>query len=190
MTQDTLEREDINIGDIIEDAVNEGGDNYHTILEVWKSVLSSGQKVRDERITPPWAQRICSKNPQLSFADMPMFRDLFYDRIAEFEVIVAAEIDTDSECLNMQSAEEDKENNAHHYVNIVVNWQKALAVWEMSWDCEAPDAAVDLAAMAEVQQMIFSETGVVSLLDQIKLEFTEADAEYLAEQLKELRGDE
>ena len=79
------------------------------------------------------------------------------------------------------------EHNSHHYLNVLLNWQKAILTWELDWDCTSPDAAVDLAALVEVHKMFFDGTGISSLLDQIKFEFTEEHQALLAEELAALK---
>lgn len=160
---------------------------FHTILEVWREVLSPAEKERNASITPQWASRICSKYGQLTYADMPVFRDWYFDSIAELRDILLAEISLDDESLNQATAEEDAEHNGAHYLNVLTNWQLAVLRWELEWDCTHPEAAASLAAIAEVHAMFFGEVGLTSLLDQIPFQFTEEDQKNLGQALQEFK---
>lgn len=175
----------------VQDILDEANSaNYHTILEVWREVLKPACTERTKRITPQWANRICTTYREIAFADMLGFRDRYFDKIAELESILLGEIETDDECLNLTTPEEDVEHNSHHYLNVLINWQKAFLSWELAWDCADPDASIELAAISEVHRMFFDQNGLTALLDQIKFEFTDADRDLLAAELNDLRGAE
>lgn len=173
-----------NISDLYEAA---GGAPFNTILRVWREVLAPAEEERKGRITPQWANRIVTSYQGISFQDVPDFQANYFDKILELAAIVDVEIETDPECLNLRTPEEDKEHNTHHYLNIMTNWQLAFLQWEMNWDCMNQFAAVELAAMSEVHKMFFDQTGLMSLLDNIKFEFTDADRDTLATAMNELR---
>ncbi len=189
-TPDTIEtfelgEEQLTIEDIIQEAATAA---YRPILELWREILKPAATERDEKITPQWAHKIISKYPHINYDDMPDYRDLFYTRLQVFNDIVLAEIETDDECLRHTSAEEDVEHNSHHYLNILVNWQKALLSWELEWDCTHEDAAIDVAATTEIARMFFDSTGIAALLDQINFQFTEESQAYLTAELEELKN--
>ena len=174
--------------DTVQDILDEANKApYHSILEVWREVLAPAHKERKTKITPQWANRICTMYRELAFADMLEFRDRYFDKIAELETILLVEIESDDECLNVTSPEEDVEHNNHHYLNILIDWQRAFLSWELAWDCADPDAAIELAAISEVHRMFFDQNGLTALLDQIKFEFTDDDRDLLAASLQELR---
>lgn len=173
------------VQDILDDA---NAAAYHTILEVWREVLKPAQTERTKRITPQWANRIVTTYNGLAFADMLEFRDRYFDKIKELEDILVAEIDSDDECLNVITPEEDVEANSSHYLNVLINWQKAFLSWELAWDCADPDASIELSAISEVHRMFFDQNGLTALLDQIKFEFTDDDRDLLAAELNDLRG--
>jgi hypothetical protein len=185
MPEDTdITAEELTVQDILDEANQVG---YHTILEVWREVLRPAQKERFVKITPQWANRICSSYREIQFRDMPRFRDLYFDKIAELGAILDGVIDSDDECLNMTSAEEDVQHNSANYLNILIDWQRAFLMWELEWDCTDMDAAVNLAAISEVHRMFFDEKGLTNLLDQIQFQITDADRELLAQSLQELK---
>ncbi|MGV0949424.1 MAG: hypothetical protein ACOYB3_02040 [Azonexus sp.] len=174
--------------DTVQDILDEANAApYHTILEVWREVLKPARTERTAKITPQWANRIVSTYRGLEFADMVKFRDHYFDKIAELEDILLGEIETDDECLNVTKPEEDVENNSHHYINVLTNWQKTFLSWELDWDCTDDCAAAELAAISEVHRMFFDQNGITALLDQIKFEFSDNDRDLLAAELQELR---
>jgi hypothetical protein len=176
----------LTVQDILDEA---GGSEYHSILEVWREILRPAKKERAKPITPQWASRICSAYREINFADMEVFRDRYFDKVDELARILDLEIETDPECLNILSPEEDVEQNSHHYRNLLVDWQKTFLMWELDWRCVHVDAAIELAAISEIHRMFFADQGLTTLLDQIQFQFTDADREHLSATLNELKDD-
>ena len=173
----------------IEEILDEAKDNPYTpVLNVWKEILEASKTVRKERITPQWASRIVSQYNGIYFDAMPLYRDLYYDKIDQLIEVLQTEIDTDDECLKHPSPEEDKEQNTFHYLNVIIGWQKVILSWELDWDCTHIDAPVELATIAEVHKMFFGDTGLASLLDQINFEFTETAQQLLFAELEEQKA--
>ena len=160
---------------------------YHTILEVWREVLAPAMAEAGKRVTPAWANSIVTRYPEITFADMEAFRDLYFNRIEELRQLLLEEIRTDEDCLTYSSPEEDRAENAQHYRNMLRVWQQAILAWELGWNCKDPKAGVDMGALAEVHKMFFGETGLVAYLDNIKFEFSEDDQRELAEVLNQQR---
>lgn len=185
MTETT--KEELTVQDILDEANEAAG--YHTILEIWREVLKPAESERTKKISPQYANRICTSYNGVQFADMPEFRDRYFDKIAEMNAILLAEIDTDDECLNLVTPEEDVEANSHHYINILTNWQKAFLIWELAWDCTDDWAEVELASISEAHRMFFDSNGLTALLDQIQFVFTDDDRDALAATLQELRDE-
>ena len=173
-------------GDIwIDTREDDGGEGpYRTILEIWTAILRPIPVEREKRITPQWAVRIVATYEEIRFSDIPRYRDLFYDKSQLLADILDRHIATDDECLKRLDAEEDGQLNGPLYIAILTEWQKEVLSWELEWNVVDPWAAVELAAIAEVHRMFFDKTGLVSLLDQIDLEFTDDDREALAEELQ------
>jgi hypothetical protein len=171
----SLEDKPLTVADVLDQAPS-----FHTILEVWRAILTPALDEKRSRITPQWASRICQKYPGMQFADMLEFRDRYFDKIEQLLALLSAEIETDDECLNRQTEEEDAEHNAGHYISILTDWQLAVLGWEMDWDCADPCAAIELAAIAETHEMFFGQTGLTALLDQINFEFTDMHRDALS----------
>jgi hypothetical protein len=174
------------VDDLMADAAENAG--YHTILEVWREVLAPAKDEAKKKITPQWANRIVTTYSSMFFGDMGDFRDRYFGKIADLEDILLDEIHSDDECLNMTTPEEDAKENAFHYLNVLINWQKAFLSWELDWDFAAHDAHAELAAISEVHRMFFDPNGLTALLDQIKFEFTDNDRDLLAAELEDLRA--
>ena len=161
--------------------------SFHPVLEVWREVLRPAATEATTKVTPQWASRIIQSYPQIQFADMNAVRDSYFGKILQLAKVLDLEIEEDDECLGYTTPEEDVEHNAHHYKNLLLNWQLAFLQWELDWDCTDDHAAVELAAISEVHKMFFGQNGITAFLDNIKFEFTESDSAYLAEALQELK---
>jgi hypothetical protein len=80
--------EDLTVQDILDEAGYEEPGAYHTILEIWREVLRPAEEERSAKITPQWANRICTAYQQMTFADMPAFRDTYFDKIEQLTEIL------------------------------------------------------------------------------------------------------
>lgn len=179
-----VQEDELTVEDILSEAE---GIAYHTVLELWREVLKPATREASMKITPQWATRICSAYREINYADMINFRDDYFARITNLADILDVEIATDDECLNLNSAEEDVEHNSHHYLNLLVDWQKQFLSWELEWEPTDTYAAIEIASIAEVHRMFFDNTGLTSLLDSINFEVSDADRDMLATALQELR---
>ena len=184
MSENTQETE-LTVEDILAEADEVA---YHTVLEIWQGVLKPETREASAKITPQWANRITSSYRELTFADMPTFRDTYFEKIGNLADILDTEVASDDECLNMEDPEEDVAHNSHHYLNLLVDWQKQFLAWELEWECTDPHAAIELAVIAEVHRMFFDSNGLTNLLDAINFEVTDTDRDMLAAALEELRA--
>lgn len=176
----------------VEEWANAPAENasYHSILEVWREVLSPAAAEATKKVTPQWANRLVHAYPEVQYSDMNALRDRYFGKIAELLDILVEEIAGDDECLNVFTPEEDVERNSHHYKNLLLVWQQTFLQWEMDWTCDDPWAPVELAAIGEVHKMFFGPTGLTSFLDNIKFEYSEDDQAMLAAALEEQRETE
>lgn len=181
MTDQTFGVDQPILGDVVVPGEGEdGAPTFHTILEVWREVLTPGEQIKKEKITPQWAARMTSKYTELTYKDMPAFRDRYFAKVEELLQRVVDIIDEDPECLNLTTPEEDAEHNSVHYVELLTEWQIIVLGWEMDWDCTDPAAAVELAAISETHTMFFGPMGLTSLLDNIPFEYTDMHRDALA----------
>lgn len=163
--------------------------SYHTLLEVWRAVLAPARGgLADAPITPQWATRIVSTYPQVTFADTPAVNTMFFVVVNELGSILDEVIDSDTQCLKWETAQEDVEHNSEHYRELLTLWQTHMLRRELEWKPTDPDAAVMLAALSEVHAMFFGEKGLTAHLDSIKFQFTEADQEALTRSLEDARA--
>lgn len=165
----------------------EGVPSFHPILMVWQELLKPAAGELQARILPQWANKVVQSYAGVTFADMERYRDLYYTKILELAKILDIEIESDEKCLGYDSPEDDAVLNAHHYKNMLLQWQMQFLEWELEWDTSSPDAGVELAAISEVHKMFLGQNGIVNFLDQIPFEYTEADQAMLAGALDELK---
>lgn len=159
---------------------------YNTVLKVWLELLSNAEKeLAEDPITPMWANKICHTYREVNFGDMPEMKERYYSKIIHLRDLVAEEIASDPEVHNVADTVEDLEQNREHYVNVLLEWQFAIATWEAQWDCTDPYAGVELAAIAEVQQVFFGlpgqREGIVAYIESIKFEYTDDERAELQE---------
>lgn len=172
----------------IAEFLDHGGEapTYHPILRIWREVLSNAEDELGAKVTPQWANRVTSSYRELNFRDMPRFRDLYFGKVLEMASVLETIVESDEECLTYTTPEEDVEHNSQHYKDLLMHWQILMLGWEVNWDCESEDAALEVAAISEVHKMFFgspAQQGLTAFLDSIKFEYTEADQADLAEAL-------
>lgn len=184
---ETTEPTDAEIHEFISGPEKGEEPSYHPILEVWREVLKPAKDEADAKVTPQWASRMVQSHVGIGFADMNAFRDTYFGKLADLENILLLEIDSDPDCLKVDTPEEDVERNSFHYSNLLMQWQLQLMQWELDWDTASPEAAVELAAISETHKMFFGPTGLTAFLDNIKFEYTEDDQELLGLALQELK---
>jgi hypothetical protein len=162
---------------------------HHTVLETWTAVLAPAKEDSTSKIAPQYATNMVAQYPGVGFAEMPAFRDIYFERILTLEEILRLEVESDPECLQRDSAAEDLKYNADHYKNILMQWQLQFLQWELDWDTTDEMAGVHLGALSEVHKMFFGANGLVAYLTSINFdaEYTEADQAALVEALNELK---
>lgn len=160
---------------------------FHPILQVWREVLKPSANERTKKVTPQWASRICAEYQQMRFDQMNEFRDTYFGKLHQLEVLLVDEINGDDDCLTYSEPADDVKHNTHHYKNLLLVWQLVFLGWEMDWDPTAPAAAVELAAISEAHKMFFGATGITAFLDNIGFEYTEADQQMMTAALEEYR---
>lgn len=158
---------------------------YHTLLEVWTEILKQSNLEANRKVTMKWAQGIVSQYMGIGFSDLGRFTEKYFAKVQEMTDILAYEISTDEDCLKPSKPGEDIEHNEIHYKNLVNAWQQAFLISELEWDYASPDAALDIAALAEAHKVFFGQNGILSHLEAIQFTFTEEDATALAELLSE-----
>lgn len=164
-------------------------EEYHTILEVWRTILVSADRPDNRHVTPRWASEIVSNYLGVGFPDMPRYVDYYFSLTNRMLEVLDGIIAADEDCLKPDNREDDLAHNRDRYLEVLREWQLLLLTEELEWDVAHPDAPLQLAALAEVQKMFFGQTGVVGYLEAIKLEVTEEDQEALATTLATRRDE-
>jgi hypothetical protein len=160
---------------------------WHTVLQVWDTVLRDAKPEKDVRPTPQYCNRIITSYSGVTYADMYAFRDLFYERVNELHQILVDEIATDDECLKWDNAAEDLEHNFGHYFNLLKNWQCRFLEWEVAWDCLNPNAAIDIATISQVHSIFFGNTGLTQHLENLQMVLTEEQSQEIADALNAIK---
>lgn len=173
--------------------LNDAGDvaPYNPVLKVWRAVLDPAEDgLLNDPITPMWANRITSSYREVNFCDMEEVKQRYYAKLIELRDILDEVIASNDECLNVADTKEDVEHNRGAYISVLTEWQLAIVAWEVAWDFRDPAAGAEIAAISEVQQMFFGSPqrqGLVSYLESINLEYTDADRELMAETIENRR---
>lgn len=170
------------------DALDAEPPTYHTLLQVFRTVLEPAREDQTQRVGPGWASRITQTFPKIELQDMNRFRDLYFAKVLEMLDILEYIISTDDQALGRLDIESDREGNWHHYRNLLELWQAQIVTWEKNWNCEDPDAAIELGAISEVHRMFFGAEGLTAFLDNIGFQLTEADQTEMAEVLNEIKA--
>ena len=167
-----------------------GGPSYHTLLEVWSTVLANSDSWRDDRIIPQWVTKVVRNYVEVSIADCIKVHKLYYEIVDEMKEILRLEIAGDPECLTHLTPESDIAENLTHYKNILLLWQQAFMARELDWHPEIEDAGVILAALSEAHELFFGDRGLVQHLGHIGFadHFTEADREDVNTVLEEMKA--
>lgn len=160
---------------------------YHSVLQVWQTVLESADRPDNRHMTPKWAMAIISQYVGIGFADLPDYVETYFDLLSEMTVVVNDVILLDDDCFKVTNATEDVEANRSNFLAILRDWQLLLLTRELEWDPTDPFAAVQIAALSEIQKLFFGQTGLTGHLEAIKLEVTEEDQIELATVLEERR---
>jgi hypothetical protein len=154
-----------------------------TLLETWRELLSSIEPSAAERMTPQTASRISAAWPQVKIQETPRYNELYHDYLTDLREILLAEIEGHPEAL--KRIEKDGEENAEHYLNLLLLWQQQVAVWQHEWDAAGDEAHIELAAMADAQGFFLGATGIVNHLDSIGFEFNAEDSAALMVELEQ-----
>lgn len=158
---------------------------YRTLLEIWRAVLEPAAEgdMRKDPISPQWATKMVTTYPGIGYAEVEAIHHGVFDMAADLAKLLDEEIASDDECLKKAAAQEDREENAVHYRNMLAGWQIHLLTEELMWHPSDKNAAIKIAVLSEVQQMFLGQTGLVAHLDSIGFLFTDEDQAELAERL-------
>lgn len=157
----------------------------HTLLEMWMSVLENIESEAMAPLRPADAMSLLQRWPILKMKDLVPYQSLYYSHLLEMRDIIAAQIDDKKEVY--EHVEDDATYNRQRYVDIAMGWQLAIEDWEEEWTSEDEDAAIRLAALADVTNFTLSGMGLIAHLDQIGVSVT---SEEMVEAKKKLQAKE
>lgn len=160
---------------------------YHPILQVWREILKPAEAEARKKPTPQYASRLVASYNHLTYAGVADAHARYYAKILELAAMIDDVIAKDADCLSYGTPEEDVAENSQHYKDLLRDWQVRFMEWELAWDTTQPDAVIELAAISEVHKAFFGQTGITQFLDNIKLEYTEADQAELAQLLESMK---
>jgi hypothetical protein len=158
----------------------------HTILEIWANVLSNIEANEGEHISPRYANSIVSNWPRLTFQDVSAYTSKYFTYLKSLRELLTEEIEKDPEAL--KRVENDAEENRGHYLELIGAWQERIEMWEQTWQSDADDSHVTLAALADATSFFVGAQGLVEHLSQIGFQFTDEDREALRERLMAVKG--
>ena len=134
----------------------------HTLLEMWREILSNIDTQERLKIPMAVAGRIIRNYPQMKMQEVPEYWKRYYTLLSELRDILNVEISSDPKCLSR--VDDDMEANRHHYLNLIATWQVAIRAWEDDWEITAEDSHLWYAAIGDTINFVFGERGMMQQL--------------------------
>lgn len=153
----------------------------NTLLAVWRNVLGNAESSLANKIPAKVALKIVTAWKDLRFADLPAYHERYHEMLIAQRNILDEIIASDSEAL--KRTKDDAVDNRALYLELMFQWQYQGLLWEEAWDCTAPDAAIELAALEDAMGFFFGPQGLIQHLSAIGFSYSEQDAEALGERL-------
>lgn len=152
------------------------------LLVIWEDLLSHIDTERHAKITLPIAQKTVSRWPQLSYADMPRYHELYFEYLNQMRQPVLDALSADPESREVPG-NEDAETNRKHYLEILFEWNALASLWQFQWETTDPEAAIKIAAMIDANGFFLSQTGLVAHFHEIGLRLTEEEQQAMADRV-------
>ena len=159
---------------IVANAMEEVEAPKHTLLESWRELLKVIELAMAERPQIGYCSQVMAKHPQIKVCQVERYHRDYHERLLALRAVLLDEIESDPECL--KRLDDDAEGNRHHYLNLLVNWQKLVYQWENEWDCTANDANITMASIPDAARFVLGSQGMVGHLGAIGFRITEEDA--------------
>ena len=154
----------------------------HTLLETWREVLSNIEVLENNKLSMREAGQLLQQFPFLIISDLRRYPALYWSKMKEMRAIVLAEIESDPDAIT--KAETDAVDNKHHYLNVLVGWQRLVRQWEDAWDVHQSLPDLEFIAIAQVHAFFLSQNGLIAHLSEIEMEFSQEDARTVAEAIE------
>ena len=177
--------EDLNLLDAIGQPID------HTLLYVWREVLSNIEKIREERVSPVIANKIVSSWPKLAYQDVPAYHELYHGYLTEYRDTLDEVIKEFPGCFKHTApvGEEgsDAIENRAAYLELLFRWHSLNISFEHEWDAAADDSHVSIAAIADAAAFTIGPSGLTQHLaqPQVAFQWTDEDQQELQARLLE-----
>lgn len=153
---------------------------YRTLLSTWEHLLTDAQRLAAVPVRVPVATRMLGAYLGLTFADLEPLNARYYEHVAAMLEVLQMEIAAAPEAtFQVTTAEEDGNDNRGIYKAVIYNWRLYLHEVELSWRAGSETAAIDVAVLGELTSTFFSQNGLVSLLENLMVEFSEEENDEL-----------
>lgn len=172
-----------------EEQPEEDQGEYHSILRVWKAYLDPAEAAAEKPPTMDWVAIIMTNWSHVisDFKQMRAIQRHYFRIVADAKRVLDELIESDPECLDITTKEEDRERNKDHYRHMLLEWQKVLLVEQSNWDADDPEAAENFVALGEVQNQLLGRNGLANLLGVIELPWSEEEQAELSQEIFEFR---
>ena len=151
-----------------------------TVLAVWQNVLSNIESQAAERIEPGYATQIIRRWPTLTYKDIPAYYATFHEYLVVYRDVLDEQLRLHPDALkaigfDAGDPDSDAVVNRDIYKEIMFEWNLVTAKLENAWDVSDPNAAAQIAAMAEAQAFVTGGTGIMQALVQPQVGFLWSD---------------
>lgn len=167
----------------------------YTLLETWSIVLENIEKSKVEQIPIVVANKIAAAWTRLSFADVQKYHERYHDILILGRDRMLELIRQNPGCfknLGERGTETaDAFANRAIYIELMYQWQLLFLELEHNWVTTQPDAAIELAAIADAAQFLTGEQGLVAHLGlpQVNFQYGPEDQAELQARLEAARAE-
>lgn len=174
------------------DLLGSTNEPMRTLLEIWRNVLGNIEAERGGRVSPAAANQLVNIWPKLTFADVSVYTNAYYDYLLDLRDILDAEIAKDKKAFKHTAPRRpdgtldpdgDAIKNGPRYRELLAAWQERIILWEHQWDSDAADAAARVAAIADATAFYVGPQGLVANLDDIGFQLTDDESEAIRTRL-------
>jgi hypothetical protein len=174
----------------IEGLQNANAPITHTLLEMWRDVLSNIEGSAAEKVSPVIALKLVSSWPKLSFQEVPVYHKAYHEILMEgrniLDEVIRKHPGAFKNVAEVGTEFSDAIANREAYIDILFEWQLLTLQLEAEWDASKDDSHIQLAAMVDAAALFSGEQGLIQHLSQpqINFQFTDADRDALGQRLE------
>lgn len=155
----------------------------HTILKVWKEILSNVDKSAAEKVSMDMALRLLRSYPFLTMAHTHEVHQELHEILAEARNILDVVLEQHPKAIDQ--VEDDGQSNREAYLNIVLLWQQMLQERQREWDPRNDFAEAEAAGYVEAFSMLVGQNGLLPQLDSIDFQPKEEELTAIQDALNE-----